>query len=152
MDDLVYRFISLTGFVSICLLSWLTGNRSSVRLRTVCGSLFLSWLIGGLTFWIPWSRQTLQWLNQLLLEIIKASQKGTIFLFGPLALGPGQTLPDGTASIGFVLAMQVLPSVIFFSAFVAGLYYLKIMPILVKFFGRIFYRLMRLSGAESLAA
>ena len=117
MDELVFRVISFTGFFSICLLAWLTGDRFPVNLRTVCGSLFLSWLIGSLAFWIPWSRQALQWLNHLLVAIIKASQKGTIFLFGPLALDPGQTLSDGTASIGFILAIQVLPSVIFFFSF-----------------------------------
>ena len=152
MDDLFFRFISLTGFASICLMAWLTGDRSPINLRTICGSLFLSWFIGSLAFWIPWSRQALHWLNKTLVLIIKASQKGTLFLFGPLALGPDQTLPDGTPSIGFVLALQVLPSVIFFSAFAAGLYYLKIMPALVNFFGRLFYRFMSLSGAESLAA
>jgi len=73
-------------------------------------------------------------------------------LFGPLAIGPGQTLPDGTASVGFVLAMQVLPAVIFFSAVVAGLYYLKVMPALVRGFAWLFYRVMRISGAEALAA
>ena len=152
MDDLFFRFISLTGFVSICFLAWLTGKRSSINLRTICGSLLLAWLLGSLAFWIPWSRQILEWLNHFLILIIKASQKGTLFLFGPLALGPGQSLPDGTTSIGFVLAIQVLPSIIFFSAFVGGLYYLKIMPTLVKIFGRFFYRFLHLSGAESLAA
>ena len=73
-------------------------------------------------------------------------------MFGPLAIGPGQTLPDGTASVGFVLAMQVLPAVIFFSAVVAGLYYLKVMPALVRGFAWLFYRVMRISGAEALAA
>ena len=152
MDELFFRFISLSGFVCICLIAWLSGNRFPVNLRTVFGSLFLCWFIGSLIFWIPWSRQALKLLNDILVLIVQASQKGTLFLFGPLALGPGQSLPDGTPSIGFVLALQVLPSVIFFSAFIAGLYYFKIMPALVNFFGRFFYRFMRLSGAESLAA
>ncbi len=91
-------------------------------------------------------------LNDGVLTLIKASQKGTLFLFGPLALGPGQTLPDGTASIGFVLAMQVLPSVIFFSALLSGLYYLNIMPWLIRGFAVVFYKVMRLSGAEALSA
>ena len=109
----------------------------------------LAWvLVGVLTFWLPWSRQALSGLN----AILNIYQKGNIFLFGPLAICPGQTLPDGTASIGFVLAMQVLPAVIFFSAVVAGLYYLKIMPAIVRGFAWLFYRMMRISGAEALSA
>jgi concentrative nucleoside transporter, CNT family len=109
-------------------------------------------VLGVLTFWLPWSRQALGWLNDVLIAILNVYQKGNIFLFGPLAIGPGQTLPDGTASIGFVLALQVLPAVIFFSAVVAGLYYLKIMPAIVRGFAWLFYRVMRISGAESLSA
>ena len=71
--------------------------------------------------------------------------------FGPLALGPGQALPDGTISIGFILAMQALPAVVFFAALMAGLYYLGIMQAIVQVFARLFYRTMGLSGAESLS-
>jgi len=77
---------------------------------------------------------------------LSASGKGAIFLFGPLALGPGMKLPDGTSSIGFVLAFQVLPSVIFFSGLVGLLYHFGIMQAVVRIFARIFYRAMKLSG------
>lgn len=112
----------------------------------------LAWILGALTFWVSWSRSALHWINDLLVAILNASQTGALFLFGPLALGPGQTMPDGTPSIGFILAFQVLPSVIFFSAIISGLYYLGIMQAVVQFFARIFYRLLALSGAESLSA
>jgi len=51
-----------------------------------------------------------------------------------------------------VLAMQVLPAVIFFSAVVAALYYLNIMPVVVRGFAWLFYRVMGISGAEALSA
>ena len=152
MEEGGYRLLALVGFSVILLLAWVTGNRGKVNLKTVRGSLILIWLIGGLTFWFPWSRMALEWINDVLVAVIHASQKGTQFLFGPLALGPGQSLPEGTQSIGFVLAIQVLPTVIFFSALVSALYYLKIMPAIVRVFAKLFYRLMQLSGAESLSA
>ena len=152
MEDGAYRLVSLVGFFVIAATAWFTGKRSPVNRKTLLGSLFLIWVLGGLTFWFPWSRTALAWLNDVLVAVLHASQKGNVFLFGPLALGPGQSLPDGSTSIGFVLAMQVLPAVVFFSAVVSGLYYLKIMPALVRFFARLFYRLMGLSGAEALAA
>jgi CNT family concentrative nucleoside transporter len=152
MDEGLYRFIAFAGFLIVGIVAWLTGKRAPVNWKTISGSFVLAWVLGVLTFWIPWSRQALSWLNDILVAILNVYQKGNIFLFGPLAIGPGQTLPDGTASIGFVLAMQVLPAVIFFSAMVAGLYYLKIMPAIVRGFAWLFYRVMRVSGAESLSA
>ncbi len=144
MDDGLYRFIAFAGFLIVGVIAWLTGKRAPVNWKTIAGSCVLAWVLGVLTFWLPWSRQALSWLNDSLIAILNVYQKGNIFLFGPLAIGPGQILPDGTASIGFVLAMQVLPAVIFFSAGVAGLYYLKIMPAIVRGFAWLFYRVMRI--------
>jgi len=152
MDEGLYRCVAFAGFFIVGVIAWVTGKRGAVNWKTIAGSFVLAWLLGVLTFWLPWSRQALGWLNDVLIAILIVYQKGNIFLFGPLAIGPGQTLPDGTASIGFVLAMQVLPAVVFFSAVVAGLYYLKIMPAIVRGFAWLFYRVMRISGAESLSA
>lgn len=152
MDDSIYRVISLAGFLAVSLIAWLSGSRDKVNLRTIAGSAFLAWILGALTFWLDGSRAVLQWANDVLLAVLNASQEGSFFLLGPLALAPGQTLPDGTPSVGFVLAFQVLPSVIFFSAAVSGLYHLGIMQAVVRFFARIFYRFLAISGAESLAA
>jgi len=152
MDEGLYRVVAFAGFLVVGFVAWLTGKRTSVNWKTVGGSFVLAWVLGVLTFWLPWSRQALSGLNDILIAILNVYQKGNIFLFGPLAIGPGQKLPDGTASIGFVLAMQVLPAVIFFSAVVAGLYYLKIMPAIVRGFAWLFCRVMRISGAEALSA
>jgi concentrative nucleoside transporter, CNT family len=152
MEDSTYRLISLSGFFIISGIAWMTGNRTKIKRETIVGSIFLAWALGALTFWFSGSRVALEWINDLLISLLSASQKGSLFLFGPLALGPGQALADGTPSIGFVLAFQVFPSVIFFSALLGGLYYLGIMQKLVQFFSKLFYRILSLSGAESLAA
>lgn len=152
MEDLTYRWMALGGFFIISFLAWATGSKDPINRKTIGGSVLIAWTIGGLTFWFPWTRNALDWINGTLIAILQASQKGSIFLFGPLAIGPGQTLPDGTKSIGFVLAIQVLPSVIFFSALISILYYLKIMQACVNGFARLFHKSMALSGAESLSA
>lgn len=151
-DDIIFRSVAFFGFCLIPILAWVTGNRGRVNRNTIFGSIALIWIFGLLTFWLPWSRQGLEWVNNIMVAVLNASFKGTVFLFGPLAMGPGQMLPDGTPSVGFILAVQILPIVIFFSAVVAGLYYLNIMQVIVRFFGRIFYRAMGLSGAEALCA
>lgn len=152
MEDSIYRLISLCGFFVIAIIAWITGSRTKIKIETAVGSIFLAWILGAFTFWFSGSRTALEWINDFLINLLSASQKGSLFLFGPLALSPGQTLADGTPSVGFVLAFQVFPSVIFFSALLGGLYHLGIMQKLVRFFSRAFYRILSLSGAESLAA
>ena len=152
MEDWPYRLLAFTGFFCICFIAWVTGTRRRVNGKIVVGSMGLAWMIATFVFWLPWSKWVLAWMNDVIVAILAAAQKGSIFLFGPLAVGPGQSLPDGTPSIGFILAMQALPAVVFFAALVGGLYYLNIMPKIVRLFARLFYRAMGLSGAEALAA
>jgi len=146
-----YRLIACIGFFTIAWLAWVTGKRTRVNWRTIGGSTALAWGLGILSFWFPGSRWLWSMINDLVVAILTASQKGTVFLLGPLAVGPGQTLPDGTVSIGFILAAQALPAVVFFAALMSGLYYLGVMQAIVGWFARLFYRTMGLSGAESLS-
>ena len=151
MEEWSYRLLACIGFVTIALLAWVTGKRDRPNWTTIGGSAALAWGLGILSFWFPGSRWFWSTLNDMVVAVLTASQKGTVFLLGPLALGPGQTLPDGTVSIGFILAAQALPAVVFFSALMAGLYYTGVMQTIVRLFARLFYRTMGLSGAESLS-
>jgi len=152
MENYTYRLISFCGFIILLGIAWITGTRNRIKIETILGSIFLAWVLGALTFWSTESRSVLEWINDVLIVLLNASHKGALFIFGPLALGPGQTLADGTPSVGFVLAFQVFPSVIFFSAMLGGLYNLGIMQKVVKLFSKTFNRILFLSGAESLAA
>ena len=152
MDEIAYRGVAFTGFFIISFIAWVTGNKDRLNKKTIAGSIFLAWPIGGMTFWLPWTRKALEWINPTLMSVLQASQKGSVFLFGPLAIGPGEFLSDGTQSIGFVLALQVLPSVIFFSAIISLLYYLNIIQTCVNGFAKFFHKSMALSGAESFSA
>ena len=152
MENYTYRLISFCGFIILLGIAWITGTRNRIKIETILGSIFLAWALGALTFWSTESRSILDWINDVLIALLNASHKGALFIFGPLALGPGQTLADGTPSVGFVLAFQVFPSVIFFSAMLGGLYNLGIMQKVVKLFSKTFNRILFLSGAESLAA
>ena len=87
------------------------------------------------------------WLNDAVLVLLNASKSGSVFLFGPLAASPGET-----GSVGFILVFQVLPVVIFFAAFTAMLYHLRVLQVFVRLFARLFHRTMKISGAESLSS
>ncbi len=151
VGESLYRLIACVGFMTIAWLAWVTGTRGRLNWRTIGGSAALAWGLSILSFWFPGSRWLWSMINDLVVAVLHASHKGTVFLLGPLALGPGQTLPDGTVSIGFILAAQALPAVVFFAALMAGLYYVGAMQAIVGLFARLFYRTMGLSGAEALS-
>jgi CNT family concentrative nucleoside transporter len=83
--------------------------------------------------------------------VLHRGNAGAQFLFGPLAIPPGARTAGGEPSVGFVLAAQVLPAVIFFAAMMAAGYHLRLIQPLVRVCGRMFRRTMGLSGAEALA-
>lgn len=144
--------VSLLGLVAFAALAWLAGGcRRPLPWRTVAGAGGL--MLGGavLVFLLPPTRAALVAVNTVVIAVLRASGAGAEFLFGPLALGPGQATDAGEPSIGFVLATQVLPAVIFFAAVMALLYHLRLVQPVIRLFGRVFHRLAALSGAEALA-
>lgn len=99
-------------------------------------------------FVFPAGVKIFYFLNDVVIKLIDSSMAGARFLFGPLAIPPG----EGETSLGFIFAFQVFPSIIFFSSLMSVLYFLNIFPWIVKIFARIFTRLMNISGAESVCA
>lgn len=143
---------SLAGCVVLALAAWAAGGfRRPLPVRTIVGSVVLLGVVGAVVFWLPPARDALLVANDLVLALLDAGNAGARFVFGPLALGPGETSPAGERSVGFVLAAQVLPAVVFFSALMALLYHLRWLQPVVRSFGRLFHRALGLSGAEALS-
>ena len=145
------NLVSLLGFVALAALAWLAGGaHRPIAWRSVLGSGALAFVLAALVFLLPPTRALLLFANEMVLLLLSGSSKGAEFLLGPLALSPGQATAAGEPSIGFVLAAQVLPAVIFFAAIMAVLHYLGLIEPVVRFFSRIFHRTLELSGAEAL--
>ena len=145
------NLVSLLGWALLCALAWLLGGvRRPIPWRTVLGSTVLVFALGAIVFLIPLSRRVLVWLNEGILIGLRGSAVGAEFLFGPLALSPGRETAAGEPSIGFVLAAQVLPAVIFFASVMGLLHHLGLIAPIVRFFARLFHRTLELSGAEAL--
>jgi len=143
---------SLGGLVALAFLAWAAGGfRRPLPWRTVLTAGGLMFVLGVVVFWVPWTRTALIWVNDTVITILRAGNEGARFLFGPLALNPGETTPGGSPSVGFILAAQVLPAVVFFASLMAALYHLRLLQPVVKLFALVFHRTMGLSGAESLA-
>jgi len=143
---MIYHFVSAGGFLVFAGIAWLLStDRRRVSWKTIISGILLQLLIGLLIFQLPGTHRIFLWLNDGVLGLLNASKSGTVFLFGPLAASPGEP-----GSVGFILIFQVLPVAIFFAAFTAALYHLRVLQILVRVFARLFHRTMSISGAESL--
>jgi len=145
---MIHHAVSLVGFVIFASVAWLlSSNRRRIAWKTIAWGVALQLIIGLIIFRLPVSQRILLWLNDAVLVLLNASKSGSVFLFGPLAASPGES-----GSIGFILVFQVLPIVIFFAAFTAMLYHLRVLQIFVRLFARLFHRTMKISGAESLSS
>lgn len=142
------NLISLAGIFVLLLFAWvLSTDRRRVNWRLIGWGLGLQLVFAAIIFQVPAGAAALQLGADAVVQILNCANAGTRFVFGPLALGPGEE-----GSLGFILATQGLPTVIFFSALMAALYYIGLMPLIIRGFAAAFTRLMRLSGAESLCA
>ncbi|MEO1844057.1 MAG: NupC/NupG family nucleoside CNT transporter [Roseibacillus sp.] len=118
-------------------------NRRAIRLRTVLGAFLLQLTLGAFVLFTPWGKSVLGALSDLVRLVIASGDKGIEFLFGKLA---------DFDSMGFIFIVKVLPVIIFFSSLIAVLYYLKIMPLVIRTLGGGLRKALGTSRAESLSA
>src|SRR5262249_1219049 len=145
---MIHNAVSVVGFIVFAGIAWLlSSKRQNISWRTIAWGVALQLFIGLIIFRLPVSQRVLLWLNDAVVVLLNASKSGSVFLFGPLAASPGES-----GSVGFILVFQVLPVVIFFAAFTAMLYHLRVLQVFVRLFARLFHRTMKISGAESLSS
>jgi CNT family concentrative nucleoside transporter len=147
----IYNLVSFAGIFVIAGFAWLlSANRKVVNWRVVAWGIGLQFLFAFFIFTVPAGTRFFLFVNKVVVTVLESASAGTRFVFGRLALPPGATGDAGETSLGSILAFQGLATIIFFAALIGALYYLGIMPFFIRLFARVFTRLMRVSGAESL--
>lgn len=147
----MYNLVSFAGIFVLMAFAWLLStDRRVVNWRVVLWGCILQLVFALFIFVVPAGADLFMFINNALVKVIDVAGEGTRFLFGRLALPPGTTNEWGEESLGFIFAVQVLPQIIFFASLMGVLYYVGIMSWLIKIFAKIFTKLMKVSGAESL--
>jgi concentrative nucleoside transporter, CNT family len=140
--DYLRAIIGLLFIVGIAFL--ISGNRKKIDWRLVVIGMLFQIIIGLAIAKVGFVRYVFEFISDKFVTFLGFAREGSSFVFGSLA--------SNTSSTGFIFAFQALPTVIFFSAVTAGLYYLGILQKIVFSFAWLMTKAMRLSGSESLSA
>ena len=142
----IYNVVSFIGLFILIGVGWmLSAHRNRFNARCVIWGTVAQLAFGALIFLVPAGSKLFLKLSDVFVKILGAARAGAEFCFGPLAIPPGEP-----GSIGFILVTQAFPTIIFFASLMQVLYFLKIMPFLIRLFARFFTKVMGVSGAEAL--
>ena len=139
MIEQILRGLAGTAvLIGICCL--LSRSRKAIPWRLVAGGLLLQVMLAFLILATPFSG-LVEAVSAGFVKLLGFSDAGARFMFGDLV---------DASKYGF--AFKLLPVILFVSALTSALYYLGVLQWIVFAFAWVMSRLMKLSGAESLAA
>ncbi|WP_232631431.1 NupC/NupG family nucleoside CNT transporter [Methylobacterium sp. Leaf118] len=147
LDRLLHAGASLAVLLAVAFAFSL--NRRAVRPRVVLAALALQIGIGALILFVPLGRTVLERVAEGVTLVLSFGDKGTAFLFGGLVEPRMFELFGGS---GFILALRVLPQILYVSALIGVLYHLGLMQALARFLGAGLRRVLGTSSIESFSA
>jgi CNT family concentrative nucleoside transporter len=137
------RFTGVLGILAVLLAAWLgSTDRKHIRWRTVAWGLSLQIVFAFFVLRFNYGQEAMTLAGDVVNNMLGSTAAGTKVLFG--ALGTPNT------SLGSIFAFQVLPTIIFISAFFAVLYHIGVMQIIIRGLAWVMLKTMRISGAESM--
>jgi CNT family concentrative nucleoside transporter len=135
----------LTGVLGIAVLLGLayafSTHRRAIRWRTLGWGLGLQMVFALLVLRWPVGQRLLAHAGSAVTKLLGYAYAGSSFVFG--ALGTQHS------PYGIVFAFQVLPIIVFISAFFSVLYYFGIMQVVIRVFAVVMQKTLGTSGAES---
>jgi len=131
----------LFGLAVLIGLAWVfSNNKSRVDWKLVATGVLLQIGFAAFVLLTPFGAQIFDTLGKGFVTLISFTNEGSTFIFGDLARQD---------KMGFIFVFQVLPTVIFFAAFMGVLYHLGVMQQIVKAMAWAITKVMRVSGAET---
>lgn len=152
-------FISiLRGILGIVILLGicyaLSSNRRNINWRLVGIGLAMQLVLAILILKVPFVRNIFDYVASFFVVLLDFTDAGADFVLGswPEVAQVSDGITGEVVTVGYIFAFKVLPTIIFFSALSALLYYLGILQKIIKGFAWVMARTMGLTGSESLAA
>ena len=136
----MHRLISALGIIVFLGLAWLmSSHKRRVSPRIIVGGLTLQFVFAAIILQTTYGSAFFDLLDKEFKTLLSCVDAGSEFVFGA-----------GFAEHFF--AFKVLPTIIFFSAFMSIFYYYGVMQFIVGLFARLMQLTLGTSGAETLSA
>jgi len=134
------------GMLTLLFIAWIfSTNRKQIDWKLVGKGLLIQLIFAVLVLKVDFVATGFDFVGKIFEKTISFTQAGTLFLFSSFGSGVIES-----PLVNF--AIMVLPTVIFFSALTSLFYYWGVLQKIVYGFAWVMKKVMRLSGAESLAA
>ncbi|MFT4686674.1 MAG: CNT family concentrative nucleoside transporter [Neolewinella sp.] len=141
-NDLFRCILGMSAMLGVCYL--FSRNRRAIDWRLVGIGIGMQFFLAVLILKVPGVSIIFDYIATGFRKTLEFTAAGSEFLFGSIV--------NDMDSFGYIFAFQVLPTVVFFSALSAILYYLGILQKVVYGLAWLLSKAMGLSGPESLAA
>lgn len=139
-------FRGIIGLLTLLLIATLCSrDRKNINWSLVLKGLLIQFIFAIGILKVPFIESIFESISNGFIKVISFTQAGTDFLFASFITGKIEA-----PLVNFLV--QVLPTIIFFSALTSLFYYFGILQRVVYFFAWIMKKFMKLSGSESLAA
>jgi concentrative nucleoside transporter, CNT family len=136
----MHRLISLLGIVVFIGLAWLmSSNKRQFPWRVVVGGLILQFSFAAIILLTGPGQSVFRGVNAVFVSLLDSVDEGAKFVFG-------ENFAD------HFFAFRILPTIIFFSAFMSIFYYYGIMQKVVGLLAVVMQKTLGTSGAETLSA
>jgi CNT family concentrative nucleoside transporter len=154
------RLVGLLGLIVLLAIGFACSSdrRRALNARILAWGFGLQLAMAALALRTPIGARLFVWMNNLANAFVGFADAGIQFVFGRWPNVVAVSTPDagaaggfGTVVVGFVLAVRVLPIIIFIASLMAVLYHLGVMQKIVAVLARGLSRTMGISGAEALS-
>ncbi|MCF8365530.1 MAG: Na+ dependent nucleoside transporter [Bacteroidales bacterium] len=141
--SLIALLRGLLGITVLIIIAWVfSSNRRAVSWRVVGIGLLIQLGIALGILFIPLIEDFFGLIGGIFVVILDFTKIGSTFLFNDLMDIP---------KTGYIFALQILPTIIFFSALTSVLFYLGIIQKVVWVMAWLMTKALKISGAESLS-
>ena len=141
---------SIVGMAVLLIIAFLLSvNKKRISLRTTGAALVLQIAIGGIMLYFPPGKWLVEQAALGVHKIMSYIDAGSALIVGALVGDKMDVLFDGA---GFIFAFRVLPAIIFVTALISLLYYIRVMGGLIRILGGIFQKALNISKVESFVA
>lgn len=141
MLSVILNFI---GIIFICFLLWIFSyNKLNINYKIILKAFVGQFIVAFILMKFSAGVWLIEKISHYVTKIISYGNFGLEFVFGSLI---------DSAKIGNIFVIQVLGNIIFIAALVAVLTHFGILGVIVKFFGKIFSKILGTSQIESFMA